>query len=209
MHQERKPTTVSQLMTQIQDLQKKVNSLSDVTEFFDPETANTSGATHVPIQPSTVPSPRTMPCRYSGLPRDTRNIVGTSENSFERLPAREGRTSTLFGSRTFVSISWMCKKQTSVCHSSAESEIISLDTGLQMDGVPTLDLWDLIIEVLRSTNNTAKQCRLVQGTCAGQKHKLKRANEMLSNSQMWITYTSSHILLKTNLSCTFLKTMRL
>ena len=33
--------------------------------------------------------------RFS-LPHDTRNIVGTSGNVFERLLAREGRTSTLF-----------------------------------------------------------------------------------------------------------------
>ena len=38
----------------------------------------------------------------------------------------------------------MCKKQTSVSHSSTESEIISLDTGLRLDGLPALELWDLI-----------------------------------------------------------------
>ena len=48
----------------------------------------------------------------------------------------------IFGSHTFVPISWMCKKQTSVSHSSTEAEIISLDAGLSMDGIPTLDLWD-------------------------------------------------------------------
>ena len=40
--------------------------------------------------------------------------------------------------------SWMCKKQTSVSHSSTESEIISLDTGLRLDGLLALELWDLI-----------------------------------------------------------------
>ena len=49
---------------------------------------------------------------------------------------------------TFVPISWMCKKQTSVSHSSTESEIISLDTGLRLDGLPALELWDLIIYIL-------------------------------------------------------------
>ena len=44
----------------------------------------------------------------------------------------------VFGSHTFVPISWMCKKQTSVSHSSTESEIISLDTGLRLDGLPAL-----------------------------------------------------------------------
>ena len=40
-----------------------------------------------------------MPCRDSGLPHDTRNIVGTSGNVFfERLLAREGRAFTIFNS---------------------------------------------------------------------------------------------------------------
>ena len=90
MHQERNPTTVSQLLTQTQDLQNKVNSLSDAREFFcDPETASSSGATQVPSQHSTDPSPRTMPCRDSGLPHDRRKIVGTSENVFEPLQKDE------------------------------------------------------------------------------------------------------------------------
>ena len=39
----------------------------------------------------------------------------------------------------------MCKKQTSVSHISTESEIISLDAGLRLDGIPALDLSDLIV----------------------------------------------------------------
>ena len=59
-----------------------------------------------------------------------------------------------FGSHTFVPISWMCKKQTSVSHSSTESEIISLDAGLRLDGIPALDFWDLIVLVLGNTIQT-------------------------------------------------------
>ena len=59
----------------------------------------------------------------------------------------------IFGSHTFVPISWMCKKQTSVCHSSTEAEIISLDAGLRMDGVPAWDLWDLVIEAFHYSPN--------------------------------------------------------
>ena len=59
-----------------------------------------------------------------------------------------GGTLCVFGSHTLVPISWMCKKQTSVSHSSTESEIISLDAGLRLDGIPALDLWDLIVFVL-------------------------------------------------------------
>ena len=42
----------------------------------------------------------------------------------------------IFGSRTFAPISWMCKNQTAVSHSSTESEVISLDAGVRMDGIP-------------------------------------------------------------------------
>ena len=41
----------------------------------------------------------------------------------------------------------MCKEQTSVSRCSTESEIISLDTGLRLDGLPALELWDLIASV--------------------------------------------------------------
>ena len=64
----------------------------------------------------------------------------------------EEPTLCVFGSHTFVPISWMCKKQTSVSHSSTESEIISLDAGLRLDGIPTLDLRDLIVSVLGNMN---------------------------------------------------------
>ena len=61
----------------------------------------------------------------------------------------------VFGSHTFVPISWMCKKQTAVSHSSTESEIISLDTGLRLDGLPALELWDLIVSVLGNVSRVS------------------------------------------------------
>ena len=63
------------------------------------------------------------------------------------------------GSHTFVPISWMCKKQTAVSHSSTESEIISLDTGLRLDGLPTLELWDLIVSVLGNVSRVSDGSR--------------------------------------------------
>ena len=59
----------------------------------------------------------------------------------------------IFGSHTFVPISWMCKKQTSVSHSSTEAGIKSLDAGLRMDGIPALTLSDFVIEVFHSVPN--------------------------------------------------------
>ena len=54
----------------------------------------------------------------------------------------------------------MCKKQTSVTHGSTEAEIISLDAGLRMDGIPALDLWDLVIEVFHSSPNQSKKPKI-------------------------------------------------
>ena len=56
-----------------------------------------------------------------------------------------------------VSIRWMCKKQTSVSHSSTESQIISLDADLRMDGPLAHDLWDVVIKVLRSSGNRSRE----------------------------------------------------
>ena len=69
----------------------------------------------------------------------------------------------IFGSRTFVPVSWMCKERTSVSHSSTESEIISLDAGLRLDGLPGLELWDRIF-----SSESAGECSTsIQETGAG------------------------------------------
>ena len=82
MQQERNPTIMSQIFTQIQDLQNKVNSFSDARDFFDPETASSSGVSHVPSQALIIQSPRGILSRDSGVPLDTRNTMGTSGNVF-------------------------------------------------------------------------------------------------------------------------------
>ena len=53
----------------------------------------------------------------------------------------------------------MCKKQTSVSHSSTESEIISLDAGLRLDGIPAFDLWDLSVAILHGNTYQSNQER--------------------------------------------------
>ena len=57
----------------------------------------------------------------------------------------------LVGPNTFVPVSWLCKKQGAVSHSTAESEVISLDTGVRLEGIPALMLWSLIIDVFEPT----------------------------------------------------------
>ena len=72
----------------------------------------------------------------------------------EDSKSTSGGTLCVFGSHTFLPISWMYEKQTSVSHSSTESEIISLDAGLRWDGIPALDLWHLIVAILGNTNQS-------------------------------------------------------
>ena len=78
-------------------------------------------------------------CRL-GLFQDS-DFAGDLEDS----KSTSGGALCVFGSHTFVPISWMWKKQTSVSHSSTETETISLDTGLRLDGLLSLKLWDLIV----------------------------------------------------------------
>ena len=92
-------------------------------------------------------------CRL-GLFQDS-DFAGDLEDS----KSTSGGTLCIFGSHTFVPISWMCKKQTSVSHSSPESEIISLDAGLRLDGLPALDFWDLIVAVLHGNTHQSNQAR--------------------------------------------------
>ena len=68
-----------------------------------------------------------------------------TSGDLEDSKSTSGGTLCIFGSHTFVPISWMCKKQTAVSHSSTEPEIISLDAGLRLDGIPALDSWDPIV----------------------------------------------------------------
>ena len=66
----------------------------------------------------------------------------------EDSKSTSGAFLALAGPNTFVPITWFCKKQGAVSHSSTEAEIISLDAGLRLEGVPTLGIWDEILEYL-------------------------------------------------------------
>ena len=88
-------TTVSQMMAQIGDSQNKVKFL---VRYEDPESGNSSGATHVPDQNSTILRSRTLPRCDSVLPRNTHNCTGIMPNVFARPPVQEGQPSTIFHS---------------------------------------------------------------------------------------------------------------
>ena len=81
-------------------------------------------------------------CRL-GLFQDS-DFAGDLEDS----KSTSGGTLCIVGGHTFVPIS-------AVSHSSTESEIISLDTGLRLDGLPALELWDLIVSVFGNVSRVS------------------------------------------------------
>ena len=122
-------------------------------------------------------------CRL-GLFQDS-DFAGDLEDS----KSTSGGTLCIFGSHTFVPISRMCKKQTSVSHSSTESEIISLDTGLRLDGLPALELWDLIVSVFGNISHVSDRTGQV-GCDIHRRHKshnkidvMEDIDSVLSNVQ--------------------------
>ena len=48
-----------------------------------------------------------------------------------------------------------CARNKLLFLSSTESEITSLDTGLRLDGLPALELWDLIVSVLGNVSRVS------------------------------------------------------
>ena len=65
------------------------------------------------------------------------------------LPTKStsGSMLCILGSHAFVPTSRTCKKRTAVSHNSTEAEVISLDAGLRLEGIPALDVWDIEIDV--------------------------------------------------------------
>ena len=93
-------------------------------------------------------------CRL-GLFQDS-DFAGDLEDS----KSTPGGTLCIFGSHTFVPISWCLRKKLQFRTGQTESEIISLDSCFRMDGTPSFGLWDLIVTVLHGNTNQSKQ---VQG----------------------------------------------
>ena len=134
-------------------------------------------------------------CRL-GLFQDS-DFAGVLEDS----KSTSGGTLCIFGHRAFVPISWMCKKQTPVSHSSTESEIISLDTGLRLDGLPALDLWDLIVSVLGHV------ARVSDGS-GKPDHKHHKSHKKINVMKDIILFLQMSNLRVKRLYCMCLKTMK-
>ena len=50
----------------------------------------------------------------------------------------------LIGPNSFVPLSAMSKKQTCVSHSTAEAEIVAADKAIKDEGIPALNLWEIV-----------------------------------------------------------------
>ena len=85
----------------------------------------------------------------------------------------------------------MCKKQTSVSHSSTESEIISFDAGLRLDGIPALDLWDLILLVLGNT--TQNHDRTEKPVVCRDKNHVRHQSRGVSNVLDNVDFVPSNV----------------
>ena len=133
-------------------------------------------------------------CRL-GLFQDS-DFAGDLEDS----KFTSGGTLCIFGSHTFVPISWMWKKETSVSHSSTESEIISLDAGLRLDGLPRIRI------IKNGGTRLWTNVKFVQHLT-----QFKNENNLMEWSMIWTTlilFPQTSILLVRKLCCMCLKTTK-
>ena len=134
-------STMNLLTVQIQELQDKVNSLSNAREFYDPWTASSSGLSHVSSHPTRIPSPHGMLSRDLCLQPGTRNSIGISGNAVEDLHAPNEPSAAFFGN------SWGL--------ASAQWEPVSLNAGRLAARANELE---------RNSQNFAVQHRDLQGS---------------------------------------------
>ena len=104
----------------------------------------------------------------------------------------------MLGSHACVPISLTCKKQTPVTRSSTESEIISLDAGLRMDGIPALDLWNLVVEVLHNQlqRNQERARRDLQHSKPSSRHTNTQTKTRIQNENLGLStvdFVSSNV----------------
>ena len=87
-------------------------------------------------------------------------------------------------------------------------DYLSLDAGLRMDGIPALDLWDLVIDVLHSSSNRTRKSKEKVQTCCVANHRenTPTPKSKLKFGTTILSYPMSIMFLKT--WSTFLKIMK-
>ena len=106
--------------------------------------------------------------------------------------------------------SYICSKkldvqETNCCfHSSTESEIISLDTGLRLDGLPALELWDLIVSVLGNISRVSDRSGQPDSD-VHKRHKSQKKIDVMEDSDSVPSNVQSA---RQKLYCMCLRTMK-
>ena len=67
----------------------------------------------------------------------------------------------IVGPNTFAPVAASCKKQTCVCHSSTESEIVAAEQGIRTEGLQALAFWELVTELLSTAPAKKAETRTV------------------------------------------------
>ena len=87
----------------------------------------------------------------------------------------------------------MRKKQTAVSHSSTESEVLSSDARLRMDGIPASDLSDMVIEVLHYNHHSTERPVAMRSQCE-RHHKISTKSKHSMSEEISLKETITSIL---------------
>ena len=90
-----------------------------------------------------------LACTINDVPEDLElQLYVDADFAGEKSDARStsGGFLVLRGVGTFFPLAWISKRQTSTSRSTTESEVISLAFSLYQEGLPSLQLWELLLQ---------------------------------------------------------------
>ena len=121
-------------------LQDNVNALNEVNALYDPGTASSFGASHVPSQPLNIPShPKGMLSRDSGWPHHTRNSMGTSRTFLKFYLLKKRYL------RHHMELPWDREKEWDENRRVRQYRLQDVP-GIMIPGVPCIELVELILK---------------------------------------------------------------
>ena len=86
---------------------------------------------------------------YVGNPAHELTLIWWSDSSWADDPIDSRSTSggflCLVGTRTYVPLAWLCKRQGTTATSSTMAETIALEMGIRCEAIPALDAWEQIL----------------------------------------------------------------
>ena len=75
-------------------------------------------------------------------------------DALQDAKSTSGAVIVLLGPRTFVPLTWLCKKQGAISRSSTEAETLALDMMMRLEAIPIQSLFDQILEALYPESGT-------------------------------------------------------